>query len=330
MVTVRQLHVVRGQIRLGTSIEVVEEGPVQGFLVAGTGRRYAACVLVRNQGVTTGVEAGILGLDNLIPKFIVPRSLGHELRGHRIGAILPVADTVALLGLVAVVAGIQANERNGSDVASNRPGLVYEAIHVEVVVEARNIVYTAVVSKRGGLCRILREAARNAGVSELIAQAADPVRAPLLLPDHAVVDSSSCGARCVVDELLEVILVGVAAFLERHRGTAVRIAVDAGVIARYGILAAEGQLAQLLAFEADPRVAVEQDSRGIHLAGVKHEFAFQFEDHIWKRRRKRMPAGDSPPVAAEPRDLIIVLVIAVGVGIADVTQRDVDRKTSCR
>src|ERR1700680_2221183 len=187
MVTVRQLHVVRGQIRLGTSIEVVEDGPVQGFLVTGTGRRYAACVLIRNQGVSSGVQAGVLGLDDLIPNFIIPRSLGHELRGHRIGAILPVADTVPLLGLVAVVAGVQANERNRGDVTSNRPGVVLKAIHVEMIIKAGDIEYSTVVSERRGLRRTSREISRN--IAELITEAGDPVGPPLPLPDHPVVDA---------------------------------------------------------------------------------------------------------------------------------------------
>src|ERR1700737_1634895 len=168
MVAVLQLHVVRSQISLGAPVEVIEDGPVQGLLVAGTCQRHVACVLVRDQGVSTGVEAGVLGLDDLIPEFIIPRSLGHELRGHRIGMVLPVADPVALLGLVVVVAGVQANEWNGGDVTPDGPRFVDKAIHIEMIVEAGDIEYSTVVPEGRGLCRIPREVPRGGGAAELI------------------------------------------------------------------------------------------------------------------------------------------------------------------
>ena len=124
--------------------------------------------------------------------------------------------------------------------------------------------------------------------------------------------------------MLEVVGIGVATLFEGNRRTPVRIPVDAGVVARQCILAAEGQLAQLVAFEADPRIAVEQDPRCIHLASVEHELAFQLEDDSGKRGPEGVLAGDSPAVAAEPRDLVARLAIAVGVGIADAAQRDVE------
>src|ERR1700687_1845351 len=193
-----------------------------------------------------------------------------------------------------------------------------------MIVEASDIEDAAVVPECSGLCRIPREVPRSGGAAELITQAADPVGPPLLLPHNAIVVTGSSRARCVIDELFVVVGVGVFTLFEWPWCAAIRIAVNSRVIARQRILASEGQLAQLLAFEADPRVAVEQDPRSVHLAGIEHELAFQPEDDVRKRGPKGMPAGDSPAVAAEPRGLVTGLATAFGVGIADSAQRDVE------
>src|ERR1700682_1757517 len=193
-----------------------------------------------------------------------------------------------------------------------------------MIVEASDIEDAAVVPECRSRCRIPREVPRSGGAAELITQAADPVGPPLLLPHNAIVVTGSGRARCVIDELFEVVGVGVSTLFECHWCAAIRIAVNSRVIARQRILTSEGQLAQLLAFEADPRVAVGQDPRRVHLTGIENEFALQLEDDIRKRGSKSMPAGDSPAVAAEPRDLVTGLATAFGVGIADSAQRDVE------
>src|ERR1700694_1775814 len=192
-----------------------------------------------------------------------------------------------------------------------------------MVVKDGEIEQAGVLADRYGFRRVPRELPRSR--AELAAQAGDPVGPPSLLPDDTVVITGAGRARGVVDELLEVVRIRVAAFLEGHGRASIRIAVDPREIARKRILAAERQLAQFVAFKADPGIAVEQHPRSVHLTCIQHELAFELENDARPIGPKAVFAGNSPAVAAEPRDLIRRLFITLGVGVSDVAERDVEQ-----
>src|SRR5262249_32256676 len=85
---------------------------------------------------------------------------------------------------------------------------------------------------------------------------------------------------------------------------------------------AEGQLAQPVALQAYPGVAVEEHAGGVLLAGRQVELALELEDHRRPARRLRQAVrpGNAPAVAAEPGGLVPVLVIPFRVRVADAAQ----------
>src|SRR5258706_6014692 len=236
--------------------------------------------------------------------------------------IVAFPDVVATLGVVLVVARVPPEDRAEVEVAAAGPSLVLEVVPLEVVIEPREVecISRAVIPEGQRLGALVRHVPGL--VAELVTDAGHKT-APFLLPHQAPVVARAGRARRVVDQLLEVVDVRVAAFLERHARAAVRIAVDAGVVAREGVLPAQGDLAGRIALETDPRVAVEEHAGGVLLARLVVELALELEDDA-RILADGVAAGDAPAVAAEPRGLRSELVIALRVGIADVADGRVD------
>src|SRR6267142_2688068 len=179
----------------------------------------------------------------------------REAARKRPGIVLALADRRRLLGGVVEPAAIDAHHRSDADIAAERIGLVLElgcrgrgAADVGLVVEAGDVDHAAVPGESErvrGVAIVLPGDGIVAGARalELVARARHEL-AELLLVDHAAVPARAGRARCVVDQLLEVVGVGPAALLVVHLAVGrVRVAPVAGKVARQRVLPAGGQLA---------------------------------------------------------------------------------------
>src|ERR1700682_4253082 len=111
--------------------------------------------------------------------------------------------------------------------------------------------------------------ASGRGTLELVAKTGDDA-APLLLPHYAPVPARAGRACGVINELLEVVGVGPAAFFHADlSASGVWVAIVPGKVAPERVLAPEGELAHALAVEADPRIAIEDGVVGVESAGLE-------------------------------------------------------------
>src|SRR5207248_805159 len=126
---------------------------------------------------------------------VVERAFRSDLRRHRPRMVLAIAYAAALFGVVFVVAGVDPRDAC-VDVATERPCLVVQAVHVEVVEEAGKVEQAAwsVESECSSLCAAGLKVARHA--AELVAQARDK-GTEFFLPYQAAIVARAGGARRV-------------------------------------------------------------------------------------------------------------------------------------
>src|SRR3984893_15101861 len=193
--------------------------------------------------------------------------------------------------------------------------------HVCVIVEAGNVEVPMVPSGCEGLnATIIKSCARNGtatiwttgavSVAKGVCGTENQPILKLLFPHNAVVQARvalTVGARtatCIEDQLLEVVVVRPAAFVQGDVGGAIGVAPVLCEIARERVLPADSQLAVSLALKTDPGVAVEQHAPGIHVPCRQLILAFKFEDELRTAFLIEHGAAFQPPaVAAKPRDL---------------------------
>ncbi|ABA50188.1 hypothetical protein BURPS1710b_0258 [Burkholderia pseudomallei 1710b] len=291
-----QAHVVAGEVQLGALRQVVEHRAVQRFLEAvADARREAEVADVRVRHVAVAVVRGVVHAHLLIAELVVERALRRDLERHRPRVVLALAER-ALIAQVAEVAGVHAEDVERV-VAADRERLVRVARVVHVAEEARHVERAAVVAERDLIGRVLPEARR---IAERVARAREDAVAEQLLPREAVVVARARRTGRVEDHLLEVVRVRPAAFLGRELRRAVRVAVDRRRVARDRVLEARGELAERVVFDADPRIAVEDLARVLHVAVGYRVFAFEPEDHL-RAAADVLRALQPPAAAAEPR-----------------------------
>ena len=135
------------------------------------------------------------------------------------------------------------------------------------------------------------------------------MRAIFLLPYNGAVVAGAFVIAGIEDDLLEIVDVGKAAFLQAHILRAVGVAPGLGEIARQRVLAAEGDFAKCRRIEADPGIAVEDGVAGIKFPGGEFELILQFRNDFQTRqpdggaKGQHMVGIDAPAIAGEPGGL---------------------------